>query len=98
LTKAEMYSPKDYWTELAQSFDSADVSGLAPILHPGAPGWFNQVIDNVQLRAVRRALSTASIPPGARFLDVGCGTGRWMRRYRDLGFSPVGVDATIGML
>src|SRR5208283_2214126 len=33
-----------------------------------------------------------------RFLDVGCGTGRWVRRYEQLGFSPVGVDATIGML
>jgi SAM-dependent methyltransferase len=29
---------------------------------------------------------------------VGCGTGRWVRRYGELGFSPVGVDATIGML
>ena len=31
-------------------------------------------------------------------VDVGCGTGRWLRRYRDVGFSPIGVDATIGML
>jgi SAM-dependent methyltransferase len=93
-----MYSPKDYWVNLAEGFASVDASGFAPILHPLAPAWFNRAIDNIQFRAMRSALAIAAIPSGARFLDVGCGTGRWVRRYRDLGFSPLGVDATIGML
>src|SRR5215472_2095089 len=93
-----MYSPKDYWADLAEHRDSADVSGFAPILHPRAPSWFNEIIDHLQFRALQQALSIAELSPGARFLDVGCGTGRWVRRYRELGFSPVGVDATIGML
>jgi SAM-dependent methyltransferase len=93
-----MYSPKDYWANLATDFDSVDASGFAPILHALAPAWFNQVIDDLQFRALRRALAIAEISPGARFLDVGCGTGRWVRRYRALGFSPMGVDSTIGML
>lgn len=93
-----MYSPKEYWSGLASRTDLADVSGFAPILHPLAPLWFNQIIDSLQFRAVRRALALAAVPPGGRFLDVGCGTGRWIRRYGELGFSPVGVDATIGML
>ena len=93
-----MYSPKDYWTNLAQKFDSVDSAGFAPILHPQAPAWFNQAIDDLQFRAFRRALAIAEIPPNARVLDVGCGTGRWVRRYKALRFSPVGVDATLGML
>jgi SAM-dependent methyltransferase len=93
-----MYSPKEYWSNLAGGADSVDASGFAPILHPLAPAWFNQLIDNLQFRALRRALALAAVPPGARFLDVGCGTGRWVRRYGELGFSAVGVDATIGML
>jgi SAM-dependent methyltransferase len=93
-----MYSPKDYWAELAEQYGSADSSGFAPILHPGAPAWFNQAVDYIQFRAVQRAVALAKLSPDARFLDVGCGTGRWVRRYRELGFSPVGVDATIGML
>lgn len=93
-----MYSPKDYWTNLAQKFDSVDSAGFAPILHPQAPAWFNQAIDDLQFRAFRRALAIAEIPPNTRVLDVGCGTGRWVRRYKELGFSPVGVDATLGML
>jgi SAM-dependent methyltransferase len=93
-----MYSPKEYWSSLAHDRNSRDASGFAPILHPLAPPWFNQLIDDLQFRAVRRALALAAIPRGARFLDVGCGTGRWVRRYGELGFSAVGVDATIGML
>jgi SAM-dependent methyltransferase len=93
-----MYSPKEYWSSLANDGDSLDAAGLAPILHPLAPAWFNRLIDDLQFRALRRALALAAVPPGARFLDVGCGTGRWVRRYGELGFSIVGVDATIGML
>jgi SAM-dependent methyltransferase len=95
--KEEMYSPKEYWTDLAERYDS-DASGFAPILHPRAPSWFNRVIDDLQFRALRRAIAIAKVPQGAQFLDVGCGTGRWLRRYAELGFSAMGVDATMGML
>src|SRR6516165_1699441 len=93
-----MYSPEDYWTNLAKSYDKVDPSAFAPILHPQAPAWFNHAIDNLQSRALMRALSIAGISPGSRILDVGCGTGRWVRRFGELGFSPIGVDATFGML
>jgi SAM-dependent methyltransferase len=92
------YSPKEYWTSVAENFRSADASGFAPVLHPGAPAWFNRLIDDLQFRAVRRALAMAAIPPASRILDVGCGTGRWVRRYLELGHRPTGVDATPGML
>jgi ubiquinone/menaquinone biosynthesis C-methylase UbiE len=92
------YSPKEYWTSVADEFRSVDASGLAPVLHFDAPVWFNRLIDNLQLRAVRRALALAAIPRGALVLDVGCGTGRWLRRYQELGFQATGVDATPGML
>ena len=93
-----MYSPKEYWAQAAEQYGSVDSSGFAPILHPQAPAWFNQAIDQMQFRALQRALAIAKLSPGARVLDVGCGTGRWVRRYQQLGFSPVGVDATLGML
>lgn len=92
------YSPKKYWGELAENYVSADAEGLAPVLHPGAPAWFNRLIDKQQLQAVRRALALAKIPAAARSLDVGCGTGRWVRRYGQLGFRATGLDVTRGML
>jgi ubiquinone/menaquinone biosynthesis C-methylase UbiE len=92
------YSPKEYWTGVADEFRSADAGGLAPVLHFGAPTWFNRLIDKLQFQAVRRALALAKISRGALVLDVGCGTGRWLRRYKELGFQATGVDATPGML
>jgi SAM-dependent methyltransferase len=92
------YSPRDYWAGVAEDFRSADPSGFAPVLHPGAPAWFNQLIDKLQFQAMRRALKLAHIPANSRILDVGCGTGRWVRRYAQLGFRPTGLDRTPGML
>jgi ubiquinone/menaquinone biosynthesis C-methylase UbiE len=93
-----VYSAKEYWSSLADAGGSTDALGFAPVLHPLAPPWFNLLIDNLQFRGLRRALALAAVRSGARFLDVGCGTGRWVRRYEESGFSVVGVDATIGML
>lgn len=92
------YSPKEYWAGLADKFHSADPAGFAPILHPGTPAWFNLSIDGLQFCAMRRALALAEVAPGARILDVGCGTGRWLRRYLSLGLDATGVDATPQML
>jgi SAM-dependent methyltransferase len=92
------YAPKKYWSSLAEGFRSADAFGFAPVLHPMAPPWFNQLIDGLQFRALRRALAIAALHPGARVLDVGCGTGRWIRRFGKMGFQPIGMDATLGML
>lgn len=94
----DAYSPKNYWTSLADGCGSMDASGFAPILHPLAPPWFNRLIDDLQFRAFQRALTLAAATPGSSLLDVGCGTGRWLRRGGDLGFLTFGVDATIGML
>jgi SAM-dependent methyltransferase len=92
------YSPKEYWTDVAETFCSADAAGLAPVLHPGAPIWFNQQIDDLQRRAVQRALTLAVVASGESVLDVGCGTGRWVRRFQELGLQATGVDATAPML
>src|SRR3984957_4174498 len=92
------YSPNRYWTEIADEYGRADDDGLAPILHPNVPDWYNQTIDAMQFSAVLRALSVAKLERGSRILDVGCGTGRWLRRYERLGYRPTGLDLTFGML
>jgi SAM-dependent methyltransferase len=92
------YTPRKYWPQIAESYATADSAGFAPVLHPGAPPWFNKLIDKLQFRAVRRALDLAGISRGSRILDVGCGTGRWARRYKEFGLHVTGVDATPAML
>ena len=94
----KLYSPKEYWTGVAENSCADDPSGLAPVLYPDSPPWFNQRIDDLQVRAIRRVVTLAALPASTRILDVGCGTGRWLRRYQQLGFRATGVDATAGML
>jgi SAM-dependent methyltransferase len=92
------YAAREYWTRIAEGESSTDASGLAPVLHPDVPPWFNQLIDNLQRRAMHRALEIAACPPGTLVLDVGCGTGRWVRHYLGIMLNPIGVDATPSML
>jgi ubiquinone/menaquinone biosynthesis C-methylase UbiE len=39
-----------------------------------------------------------SMPPGARFLDVGCGTGRWLEWAMERGAHASGTDLSVEML
>jgi SAM-dependent methyltransferase len=93
-----LYSWKEYWANLAASYGRADAEGFSAVLHPDVPIWFNATIDRLQERAWRKGLQRCQIKDGAQVLDVGCGTGRWLRRYSERGLQPVGVDATEGML
>ena len=43
-------------------------------------------------------LHGARLPPGARVLDVGCGSGLLARRLSDAGFEVIGVDASPAMI
>jgi SAM-dependent methyltransferase len=92
------YLPREFWTRLAKDFGEGDSTGFAPVLHPGTPGWFNKEIDRLQNRTWSRTLSYCSLSQGAPVLDVGCSTGRWVRRLEETGLSVVGIDQSSEML
>ena len=46
----------------------------------------------------RTAVRSLRLPAGARVVDVACGTGDFCRELDHAGFSPVGVDFSVGML
>jgi SAM-dependent methyltransferase len=92
------YSPQKYWANLADNYGRSDQMGFSPVLHPHAPAWFNRCVDSLQKRAWLRAIALCKQPKSASVLDVGCGTGRWVRRYSELGYSAVGSDGSFAML
>ena len=92
------YLPREFWTGLARDFGESDLTGFAPVLHPGTPSWFNKVIDRLQNRTWSRTLNFCSFSQGAPVLDVGCGTGRWLRRLEEHGLSGIGIDQSSEML
>jgi len=93
-----MYSVKEYWAGLAKSYAGTRAQDFFAVLHPGAPDWFNAAIDRLQTVAWHRGLSYCEPGNGHFALDVGCGTGRWLRRLVQRGLWPVGIDLTAGML
>jgi demethylmenaquinone methyltransferase/2-methoxy-6-polyprenyl-1,4-benzoquinol methylase len=46
----------------------------------------------------RRVVAALELPPGARVLDVGCGTGDLGRELASAGHRPIGLDRSAGML
>jgi len=54
--------------------------------------------NDFRLEAVIQALGGRHALEGLRILDVGCGKGRFARRFNDLGAEVVGVDLARGML
>lgn len=73
--------------ETARTVASYDASAAA-----FAERWFHYRLHN----SVRRF--TAHLRPGARILDVGCGVGREVAHFQELGFDAVGLDLSGGML
>jgi SAM-dependent methyltransferase len=93
-----LYSAKEYWKNLADKYGSSDARGFSPVLHPGTPVWFNEIIDRLQNQAWNNSLTRCGLASNSLVLDVGCGTGRWLARYEKRQFRPVGLDATSSML
>jgi SAM-dependent methyltransferase len=93
-----VYSWKKYWEGIATSYGRTDAHGLSAVLHPDAPAWFNIMIDKLQESAWLEGLRSSGLQDHSQVLDVGCGTGRWLRRYLQRNIVPVGLDATQGML
>ncbi len=93
-----MYSVKEYWAGVARSWAGNDAQDLSPVLHPGAPDWFSAAIDRLQARAWQRGLRYCDSGNAHFVLDVGCRTGRWLRRLLQRGLRPVGIDLTTSML
>ena len=61
----------------------------------GIAGWSTSGLD-ARLRFFRRLWGTA--PPGARFVDVGCGAGTYTRWLGEQGVQAIGVDYSLPTL
>ena len=55
-------------------------------------------VEEQQLPTYEAGLRRAGVEPGDRVLDVGCGTGVFLRAVTDLGARAHGLDASPGLL
>ena len=82
---------EEYWRSVhAHSSDD-----LAAVCFPDKPRYFNLFFDRVQRFAIGLFLKRQRIAlNGWRWLDLGCGRGRWLRFFTKLGARPCGVDVS----
>ncbi len=78
-----------YWRRVhSTSFDD-----LAAVCFPDKPRYFNLFFDRVQKFAIDRFLKHENIQVvGRKWLDLGCGRGRWLRHLSTLGARVQGID------
>jgi SAM-dependent methyltransferase len=83
--------PKQYWEDrLAENFNDRGVGDI------GLPESYNRFLYNVRRRVFRRAVRLAGIDPAkSKVLDVGSGTGFYIRNWLDSGVCDLsGSDLT----
>jgi SAM-dependent methyltransferase len=88
LTRSEAVA---YWENLHASRRQS----LQAVCHPHRSVLVNGMMDIVQRSAIDRALHSLGVTlRGARAYDIGCGRGRWLRRFRDAGAAVAGMDVS----
>jgi 2-polyprenyl-3-methyl-5-hydroxy-6-metoxy-1,4-benzoquinol methylase len=83
-----------YWDERARRFASRG-AGLAAVCAYGMPWFYNHTIHLLQYLALRRWLR---VPSGTTVLEIGCGVGRWSRRFAKRGAIVTGIDLSHEMV
>lgn len=90
------YDPKTYWDAKAKS-----AKGIYTLASCGANQNENQCMHQVQLHALNIAVSHINLQldiKGKTVLDFGCGAGRWVEYFRNLGAKYVGIDISDEMI
>jgi SAM-dependent methyltransferase len=83
------FDPSAYWERRLQPFD------LSVVGHSGLGLRYNRWLYRVRAAVFRRLLRTISLSPDARVLDVGSGTGFYIREWQRAGVADiVGSDLT----
>ena len=89
-----MIDPRAYWEERSRRYGSSP-EGWKAVCHLGGPEAVNRLLHRLQKRALNRAIGRAR---AARWLDFGCGVGRWEKEYAGRSGLICGVDISSEML
>jgi SAM-dependent methyltransferase len=99
----EKYSPDqmaDYYRGIHGKWLETDPNdSLAPVTLPNEPRWVNSFVSFAHQLGVEKAFallrSNLGTLRGRSVLDLGCGRGRWTKKYASLGCEVTGVDVSL---
>ncbi len=72
--------------------------GLEGAAYDRVAAAYDATFTDIRVRGPEWAWLSARVPPGARLLDLGCGTGALLRALEDRGVDGVGADVSAAML
>jgi len=97
------YSPDqmaEYYRDIHRKWVESDPKdSLAPVTCPHEPRWVNYFVSFAHQLGVEKAIAflRSNMGPleGRSVLDLGCGRGRWTKKYASLGCRVTGVDISL---
>jgi len=91
MVKMQKEECERYW----RMVHASNTDDLAAVCFPDKPRYFNLFFDRVQKFAVGEFLRRERVRvAGWRWLDLGCGKGRWLRYFSRLGVQACGIDVS----
>ncbi|GEM_PF-5993179 len=91
LTQDVLAWKKHHSSDIFRS-SSEDPLGLDIVCVTGRPLAYNQFLNYFQKKAFQRMIKKIGDLDGKNVLDVGCGTGRWSKMFRNSGAKVTGID------
>ena len=87
------YDPKTYWNEKAKS-----AKGNHVLASCGNNEYENRCMHQAQLHALNAVFDRQIDIKGKTILDFGCGSGRWVDYFCNLGSTYIGADISDEMI
>lgn len=81
-----------YWDALHSAQQQGRLTPVATVASPSSPELVNRLGDREQRKCLDAAWAWANPLGGKRVLDLGCGTGRWLKYLQAGGAEVVGID------
>ncbi len=90
------YDMKKYWNNLykqrGQLNELLDNEGLLTVCHPDKPLYYNKLFDFFEKKAFSETIQKCGLLLNKVVLDIGSGTGRWVKKFVALGATVHGID------
>lgn len=92
--KINIMIPEKHWKKHEDKYKvdfNSDPLGLQNVCIPTEPIWLNEYHDTIQKRVFYELVDTLD-PYEFKFLELGCGAGRWSQRLYNQGWRGMGID------
>ncbi|MEM3696471.1 MAG: class I SAM-dependent methyltransferase [Candidatus Bathyarchaeia archaeon] len=90
---------EEYWNKVAIEAEKEELQKRVEKWHKAAKNWLAHYSDKKTRDFIVQTIKNhVKLKNGARILDVGCGAGKWVNLFAEMGFETVGIDSSPWMI